>query len=946
MLIYRFFILLFFGLICVANAQEILSLGTPYIEQFKKSNYKAGNQNWSIASDSQGIIYVANTNGLLVYDGSRWQLYPSHSTGALRSITIGADNKIYTGGKAEFGYWEQQEDGQLKYFSLSSSLDKAILKHDEIWKIIKHEGSYYFQSFSKCYVYKNGKITILDGSGEPFLFVHKYQESLFIEKIPAGLQQVKDKNLHSLPQALNNVYSILKYDDARSLVATANAGLFLMDKKGQVEPWNIPISSELKEAKINNGLAIGTQYFALGTIKSGIYIIDKEGQLIQHIHKANGLQNNTVLSLHLDQQGNIWAGLDNGIDRIEINSYFNFYTDLQGNIGTVYAIKVFKNKIYLGTNQGLFVSQLNKNKRYEKLIFKFIPQSHGQVWTLDIIQDQLICGHNEGTFIVDDSSLRRISSITGGWNNNAVIEDSNLFLQGNYTGLALFSKNGQWSFTKQYPDIKETVYKLIYKSPYHYWAILNSGISAIAFSPGFDKIQKLIHYPSTQKFTRITPFVLQNQQLFSTNLGLYRYDEILKQFQQYSNLNAVLGSFSKANYVKAVSPNTYWFANNGRYAFVKFSNEGKITVDSARFNSLEDRVMKQHEIVEPVDAVFLIGLDNGFAIFAPQKEGKAAIAAPIIRGLVDLEATDAQKAYLSLKEAIAYKQNNIKILFSSPWHSAGKVTYQYQLDGSKDSWSAASELAYKEFSKLTAGKHLFKVRAIAPDKSISATTELEFTILRPWYWQTAALILYALLLLVVGYFVRIAVLHKIAKDKDAIHKRLLKKQEQRLRKDTQMHEQKIAKLQLDQMQQELELKRRELANAAMNIVYKNEMLNTLHDELLHIKDADGRKLNAEQLTKIKKLIGDAHNDDRDWDLFEKSFNEAHGNFFKKMKVDFPELSPNDLKLCAYLRLNMSSKEIASLLNITTRGVEIRRYRLRKKLNLPTDKNISEFLLER
>jgi len=113
-----------------------------------------------------------------------------------------------------------------------------------------------------------------------------------------------------------------------------------------------------------------------------------------------------------------------------------------------------------------------------------------------------------------------------------------------------------------------------------------------------------------------------------------------------------------------------------------------------------------------------------------------------------------------------------------------------------------------------------------------------------------------------------------------------------------------------------------------------------------LKNAEGNQLGEEELRKISKLIDDAHNDDRDWDVFEKSFNESHGNFFKKLKADYPTLVPNDLKLCAYLRLNMSSKEIASLLNITTRGVEIRRYRLRKKLNLPTDKNLSEFLLER
>ncbi|MNE73661.1 hypothetical protein D3C80_1696840 [compost metagenome] len=131
----------------------------------------------------------------------------------------------------------------------------------------------------------------------------------------------------------------------------------------------------------------------------------------------------------------------------------------------------------------------------------------------------------------------------------------------------------------------------------------------------------------------------------------------------------------------------------------------------------------------------------------------------------------------------------------------------------------------------------------------------------------------------------------------------------------------------------------------MNIVYKNELLQKISEEIIQLKDKEGKKLPAEQLRKIQTVINDGMNDERDWNLFENSFNEAHENFFKKLKAKHTDLSPNDLKLCAYLRMNMSSKELASILNITLRGVEIRRYRLRKKLNLEHDKNLAEFLME-
>jgi len=172
----------------------------------------------------------------------------------------------------------------------------------------------------------------------------------------------------------------------------------------------------------------------------------------------------------------------------------------------------------------------------------------------------------------------------------------------------------------------------------------------------------------------------------------------------------------------------------------------------------------------------------------------------------------------------------------------------------------------------------------------------------------------------------------------------LLKQEELLKQEAIRAQQHLIEIKNKQLEQELYNKNKELTNATMNIVQKNELLNALNHELLQLKDENGNKLQPEQLQKVAKILKNAYEDNMDWHLFEQSFNETHENFFKKLKHQFPELMPNDLKLCAYLRLNMSSKEIASLLNITTRGVEIRRYRLRKKLNITTEQNLTDFLM--
>lgn len=79
-------------------------------------------------------------------------------------------------------------------------------------------------------------------------------------------------------------------------------------------------------------------------------------------------------------------------------------------------------------------------------------------------------------------------------------------------------------------------------------------------------------------------------------------------------------------------------------------------------------------------------------------------------------------------------------------------------------------------------------------------------------------------------------------------------------------------------------------------------------------------------------------------LFKEAFNNTDRDFLKKLKEEHPELTPNDLKLCVYLRLNLSSKEIAPMLSISSRSVEVKRYRLRKKMKLKHDKNLTDYIL--
>lgn len=929
------------------SAQNISSLGSPHIQNYTKSQYKGGNQNWGITQGSDGIIYTANNKGLLTFDGAYWNIYPLDNYNYVRSVAVGPKGNIYIGGKEEFGYFSKI-DGKLVYRNLSKLVAPELLENDEIWKIYFLNNDVIFQSFSKCYIYKNNKIEILHGEGEPFLFAHQVGKNFWVEKIPSGLHKLTNNTFEKLKDTISNVLTILPYDNNQFLVGTAKKGLYSLNNNGQINKWkpNSSITKLLEEAQINNGIVLPNNRYALGTIKNGIFIIDKEGNLLYHLHRRNGLQNNTILSMTLDKQGNIWAGLDNGIDRIEVNSPFYYLKNIYGELGTVYAIKIFNKHIYLGTNQGLFYSKLPQSHELRDLNLNFIPGSHGQVWTLDVINNQLVCGHNEGTFLVVDNKIKKISNYTGGWVNKPIKENLNFFIQGNYTGLALFKDTKIWSLDRKYHEPNKAVVDLIQKSNNRFWVIINKEIQLVEFSDNFTKIKLIKSYSFAKDFPniqRLTCKIIEGNLLFLSNKGMFIFDDVLSKFKPYKDLNNQLGSFATSGRVKNIDGNRYIFASDGRFAHVIFNN-GVISVDSNSFTILENSVMKNYEVIEPFGQSILFGLDNGIAIYDSTIYRNHRISSPTIKGFYEINTPNDTIHDIKSQIEIPYEKNSIRILFSSHWYTSGSIKYQYMLEGDKNEWSLLSELPYVDFTNLSYGKYKFKVRAVL-DNTISEASTFEFRIKAPWYLSWLAIVFYIVVFVILTYILKRLYDRRITSDKLKIQQEFNRKQEELLRKETEQNEKKLMALKNDQLSQELELKSRELANAATNIQYKNELLNNLNEELLKLKDKDGKALSNDQLQRINKLINNAKNDERDWDLFEKSFNESHENFFKKLKSSYPSLSPNDLKLCAYLRLNMSSKDIASLISISIRGVEIRRYRLRKKFNLPSEKNLNEFLIE-
>jgi signal transduction histidine kinase len=530
-------------------------------------------------------------------------------------------------------------------------------------------------------------------------------------------------------------------------------------------------------------------------------------------------------------------------------------------------------------------------------------------------------------------------------------------IQGTYTGLVIFRKDnaGNWVFDHKIAGFGEPSKYVEEGSKGEIWVShAYKGIYRVILSADLKKTTSVKYYDEHHGLPgsyNINVFNLDNRVVFASDSGFYTYDDISDSFYKYQQLNKKLGSFAAANRIIPALGKKYWFINRGRVSLADFSQPGRSNIDSNRFNILDGRMVQHYENISRINSsIYLISVDDGFVILNDEDASQQSLVKlpPVLVRKVE-NITDGLAAIpnnsTNAEIEIPYSQNNIRISYSLPFYRQEKVRFQYFLEGYARQWSDWTAQTQKEFTNLDRGTYHFRVRAKINEQNFSPEAIYTFTILAPWYATKVAWAFYVLLLIAGYYLVRAYYRLKIKRHQRHIHEKLQKEHEEYLKQEAIANEQRIVKIKNEQLQADLASKSRELANSAMNIVYKNELLQKISEEIARLKDSSGKTMSGDQLKRIQKVINDGMSDERDWNLFENSFNEAHESFFKKLKAQHPDLVPNDLKLCAYLRMNMNSKEMASLFNISLRGVEIRRYRLRKKLNLEHDKNLVEFLME-
>lgn len=948
-----FLLLLFFPL------AEAVAGWNSFILNFDKSNYGKGAQTWQIVPYDNNWVYFANRNGMAQFDGNGWKVFPLNNASDVRSVMVSADRKrIYAGGINEFGYFEPEADGSLAYRCMSDTLDGSIRYLGNVWGIHETDNILYFQGDNRVVKYLNGKYTAIEMDAK--IDCSNMVNGILYIGTDRGVWLLVGNTFFPLQGAealaSKRIRGIIPYKDG-ILVVTAYSGLYYCDGC-TMTPFVTGAEEFMRENEVFC-VAQKEEHIVLGTIHKGLVLIDCRTMRLRYFNENNGLKNNTVLSVSFDMAGNLWAGLDSGIDYVCLSSPFTNLYSYPYSYGTGYTAAVEGGYLYLGTNRGLYYTSYPVEMDDELPDIRPVPQSSGQVWNLCRVGDELFCLHDRGIFLVKGTSVERVTDITGAWCCQLVEGGADRMYVGVYNGIYLLQKkDGKWRTVCKIEGINDSCRLFEQESERVIWIYNTDHVIRIELDAALTKTVASKGYYAADGFPAghdLYVAKIEGRICFATSQGVYKYNLQRDAMEPDSDMNSLLNGatgylrlWEHRGRLISLSSHEICTASLGTY------KQGANTMVYPVRQPLIELVPGFETIVPLSDSLMVVPNEEGFAMFSIPSVRKRQdyTRSFYIRSMYLSYPKDSlvyTANFLRQKPIpkIAYSLNSVRFEYAlSLLNETDDVRFRYRLN--KGSWSDFTTVHTKEYSNLSEGEYTFEVKAVFPDGMVS-TDSISFRILPPWYRSVAAYVCYLLLLLVAMWCVyRWDDLRVKRKEQQAVVEKdkELQEMEKEYEEEKARQERQIMQLEKEKLEYDLKHKSQEMANLMISFTRKSEMLTEIKSEIARVASmlkGEGAREGRQQLVLINSKIDANIQSDEVLKRIEDQFDLIHNNFMKRLHDKHPELSNNERMMCAYLKMNLSTKEIAPLLNLSVRGVETIRYRLRKKFGLEREDSLTDYL---
>ena len=923
------------------------------IQNFSPSEYKAGIQNIDFAQNRDMRLFIANNLGVLTFNGKDWEVHAYQSGKKQRSLAFDEEvNRLYIGSQGDFGYFDEK----WKYVSLYDLIPNAARDFDEVWDVFISKSKVYFCTFQHLYIYDGENIKIVNKEGG-------FDRSFLVQ----GKVLTQDHHGHLYEVSENGLIDInisAPKDQIIAGIIPIQSGYLIIYKSGKVgqsstllaNPSHEQIEEALIGAYVNHVLPLSDNRIAICTQTAGLFFYDLQTSEIEHLTTRDGLQSNACLRAFQDFNGNLWLGLQNGISLLQINSpmrIMNKEIDLQGS-----GYEVFNREEgnYYSTSNGFYFLSKSAERA------EFIPGTEGPAYGFQELAGNLYGGHNNGLYLLKGLTATRIANTDGMWIVKPLQVNEGFAIGGTYSGLHLFKFNANKllesigpidGFNESSRFFEEDDQGRILVGQY-YKGLFQLNLSEDLKSVKVDKLAE----GDLKIQEKIILAKVDDQLLLATNEGIFKIDPVshkiikapifygligdqpvhlIKQDRQ-KNIHII--AENTVGFFKQISPNNYVFVPSALYQF--------------RYQLNNDLLNTSINLDEGV----AYAANEGFLHYNPNLEERLGFKNPLVvdklynvnqaSNIYDLnpfEMRPMEGEKIEINQKAKILQFHVE---SFQFHNENDQSFRYKLEGFEKEYGEWTNSTMKEYTNLKEGNYSFIAQSKNYLGEITTSLPLQIYVKPPFYRSNIAKLIYALLALLFLYY-----LYRLPKRKFEEKEKILKDEikgelqakDEKLDKIKEEKESEVLQLKEEKMQNEVRHLNNLLAASTMNLVVKNDFIEKIKGELKTLRNEDENEGTKKSLKKIEKEIDLNLRIQEDWKQFELHFDQVHGDFLGRLRTEFAELSPNEQRLCAFLRLNLSTKEIAKLMIISSRGVEIARYRLRKKLGLQKGQNLSKFLLE-
>ncbi|WP_236587501.1 triple tyrosine motif-containing protein [Marivirga aurantiaca] len=925
--------------------------GLPQVVHYSRHEFNADPQFWSVCEDNEGVLYFGNNDGAIIFDGERWHKVVLPNNSSIRCLATDSTGNVYAGGFNEFGLIKKDSTGQFYYKSLLDPLKFHDDEMENLWQVHVIKNTIIYRSFSKLIAINGSKITKLPASSN-FIKSFEVNSQYFVQDQKRGILRLDIDNMKFIPYFSDaqiqgkDIIAFLGTQQKNIVLGVAASGeIFRLDLINKSATLYKQLFRPSEVNKVECAVEVNDSVYYLGTLSSGIITLNENASVLKDEPTFEDLQDKSVLNLFETRQGNIWALLNNGLDCITFNSPVT--TLFEG--ASLYDVLITGNEAYLATNQGMFYT---RNIKEIKPQFQKIKGLEGQGWTLQKIENDILVGHDKGLFVVDKTKSKQIGNISGIWKVVPVAKQKGIYLAASYHGIYVISKKeGLWRVDHKIEGFDESSRDILESEiPGTFWVCHGyKGVFRIKINEDYTKVVSFEHFTTQNGFTfpySINVFEWGKEIVFTSNQGIYTYEKHKNQFVPYLPLNKILDSTKNTRKLFQHQDKT-WFVQDDEVGYFYTDNP---VLEKGYFLQFKGAFNRGMEYIQPLtnDHV-LLGTKTGLYLFDLTYKNKNEKVRTFITGARYL--TDQKENWLPLHAENPVKLPNstysLRIDFATPkMQNDADIQYAYKLDNVDKDWSAWQFASYKEYSHLRPGKYDFQVKSRSLVGTEGDIASISFEIVPLWYqtqWMMFIFILAAIFLIAVTIkLVRKKIEHENRKAQAEVQKskKLLELQLAQMKlkaEKDQINEDKLS------LQEDVIIKSKELANYTMLLVKKKDIFAEIREDIIELR---GLVRNDNSKKKLQKMFGKLNRHligEEYLHVFETNFEQVHKDFFKNLKEHYPCLTLRELRLCAFIKMNLTNKEISPLLNISVRGVETARYRIRKKLNLEHESNFSEFL---